>query len=524
MDKLLVPIVALMAACQSVPLLAQMPRLIVFITVDELRTDLLDEIESQLPDGGLKRLLSEGTVYKHVQNPLLVSDPVASTAIIHTGTTAIGNGVPERKPTIRQSDGRRVLSNSVFEDLNYKGLSTSERFSPLAMSALTIGDKLKETTAGLGKVYSVAPRAEEAIIGGGQQANSVLWIDSYTGKWVGSSYYSEGLPWYVERLNTQFESVGNKLSSGYRWRLLYDDVKGKYDVYLPYSEEKSFVGETFTKSTASIDRYKSSGLVNEDVLQVAKALLRNGALGTDAATDFLSLHFTVGTASGSDADRSYESLDGYYRLDKVIRELMECLSQSLSSREVAIILSGTGVAQETKRESATRHLFRPDQCKALLNMFLAAELELKGLIDEVTPDGQVFLRRNVVPQSGPLTLRKIQDTVADFLLEFSGIQYAIADHVLRERSLAESGNRVWQTSLNRSLHRNRGDVVFGVLPSWQVADSNGNPIRTQQVPAVPTVLIMYRSGIQREVYQQVLDLRNVSTEVCHTLHIRPPTP
>ena len=180
--------------CQTQQVEAGIPRLVVLLSVEELRSDLLDEIFPLLPEDGLKRLLEEGQVYSNVNNPLLSPNSTASQAMLHTGTTALANGVATRRPFVRSSDGKVSAHNSVFHDEQYIGYATSTRLSPKRLSAPTIADKLWQASRGESLIYSLAPNAEEAIIGGGQHADGVFWIDDYNGKWVSSIYYKTHPP------------------------------------------------------------------------------------------------------------------------------------------------------------------------------------------------------------------------------------------------------------------------------------------------------------------------------------------
>ena len=115
MNKLLTGLVSLFTLCQVGVLQAQTPRLVLLITVEELRSDLLEELSKEMPHDGVNRLLSKGRVYSKVQSPLLSADATASEAIIHTGALASASGISERQPTLKERSGRRVPTNSIFK-------------------------------------------------------------------------------------------------------------------------------------------------------------------------------------------------------------------------------------------------------------------------------------------------------------------------------------------------------------------------------------------------------------------------
>ena len=61
-------------------------RLVLLINVDQLRTDFLTEFEGLYSDGGFRRLLSQGKVYKNAYYAFEQVDRASATATLMTGT------------------------------------------------------------------------------------------------------------------------------------------------------------------------------------------------------------------------------------------------------------------------------------------------------------------------------------------------------------------------------------------------------------------------------------------------------
>lgn len=507
MNRLIVPLVVLMAAGPAFEIYAQAPRLVVMLTVEGLRTDILEATI----EGPLSEIIEKEhtQVYTDVCHPLLKADAACSMAILHTGTTAAQNGIPARKPILRDTHGRISRQQSVFFDMDYIGYATADRLSPLALTAATISDKLKSATQGLGLVYSVAPNAEEAIIGGGQYANGVFWIDNNSERWASSAYYQDGKPWYVDKT----VSLSTKLHKGVVWSPLYQaDFVERYENLIPYPIEQPF-SYPLSRNNSSIIGYKGTPLINEEVTRLALALLESSGLGRDKSTDFLSLHYTVEPTKG-DCDLSPEVLDSYYRFLEEVKKLKKGLPDTS-----VLIISGDAMALERIGGLKEQRTFYINRCLALTNMYLAAEYGQKGIVKEITQDGQVFL--NQVKGVNP---EELEAAAANFLLEFSGVQYALTNTELKRRSLSEERNRAWQTSLNISLHKHRGDVIFGILPGWCVSqDDTEQSVSPSYAPVVSPLLIS-GPNVSGEKHSEPVDLRYVSNIICHTLRIRPPTP
>ena len=227
MKDLLTPLVVLLSVCSPVAA-HQAPKLVVLLTVDELRTDLYEAMAPHLSENGLVRLSRDGRVYDTVIHPLIEADPVAGEAVLHTGALGLENGITGRCTIVRKEGGQRHLEGSVLEDKKYIGYGTADRLSPLALAAPTIADRLAQATHGLGQVFSIAPSAEEAIIAGGHEAQAAYWLDDSTARWVSSTFYPTGLPWYIGKSST----VATRLDKGaITWHL--DQLCLRDDLLLP---------------------------------------------------------------------------------------------------------------------------------------------------------------------------------------------------------------------------------------------------------------------------------------------------
>ena len=75
---------------QSVP---STPKLIVGLTIDQLRTDYLEAFSTLYWEKGLKRLWKEGRVYRNVEYSFTQPDRASAIAAIYTGTAPSANGI-----------------------------------------------------------------------------------------------------------------------------------------------------------------------------------------------------------------------------------------------------------------------------------------------------------------------------------------------------------------------------------------------------------------------------------------------
>ena len=156
--------------------IAQAPRLVVSITIDQLRTDYLETYAPLYSNDGLKRLLTDGKVFINGAYNFTPVDRASAIASLHTGTVPYYNGITAEewldKQTLRPQNCVRD------QQIGY---------SPQFLGTSTISDELKMATNGVAKVFSFAPTADAAILSAGHAADGAAWVSN--GKWATTTYY-----------------------------------------------------------------------------------------------------------------------------------------------------------------------------------------------------------------------------------------------------------------------------------------------------------------------------------------------
>ncbi|KAA6307937.1 Alkaline phosphatase PafA, partial [termite gut metagenome] len=143
--------------------LPPVPKLIVGITIDQLRTDYVEIFSDLFGENGFKRLWKEGRIYRNAEYPFANPDRASAVATLYSGTTPSSNGIISEywmdRPTLRLVH--------CTDDSAFMGNYTSESSSPMQLLTSTIADELKIATQGRGLVYSVSPFRETAIFAAG---------------------------------------------------------------------------------------------------------------------------------------------------------------------------------------------------------------------------------------------------------------------------------------------------------------------------------------------------------------------
>ena len=137
---------------QAQPLPAT-PKLVVTLTIDQLRTDYMEAFSTLYGEKGFKRLMREGKVFYQTEFPFNGTDRASAIAAIYSGTTPSMNGIMSQY----WMDASTLRPVNCVDDGAFMGNFTDENSSPSQLLTSTIADELKVATRNKGLVYAIAP-------------------------------------------------------------------------------------------------------------------------------------------------------------------------------------------------------------------------------------------------------------------------------------------------------------------------------------------------------------------------------
>ena len=114
------------------------PRVVVYITIEDLRGDYLQQLSPLFSKDGLGRMLQEGKVYPQVRFPLAELDRASATATLHTGAYPQIHGV--ERSTLW--DTKQHSWRPIFHDPSVIGSYTRDTYSPKALLVNTLGVRI----------------------------------------------------------------------------------------------------------------------------------------------------------------------------------------------------------------------------------------------------------------------------------------------------------------------------------------------------------------------------------------------
>lgn len=509
---LLTSLMALMAVlnaeAQTSP---EVPRLVVNIIVDQLRSDYLEAFSPLYGEEGFHKLMSEGRVYTRAEYPFARPDRASSVASIMTGATPYEHGV------VAQQWLNRSTLQPVFcvDDKTVEGLLTTDKCSPASLSVSTITDELKVSTEGKALVYAIAPFRDAAILSAGHAADGAFWLNDATGQWCSTSYYGEYPKW--AQLYEDGQSLKSRIGS-LDW-VPSSGLVGNFNYFVSGGTRKPFK-HGFSGEGKYRD-FKASAMVNEEVNNFAEHCLRTTDLGSDAVTDFLTLTYYAGNYLHKGVDVCpIEMQDTYVRLDQCLASLMKYIENKVQKGRVLYVLTSTGYSDE-EAEDLTKYRiptgsFNITRAQLLLNMYLVAVYG-QGQYVETAMDNQLYLNLKLI-ENRALNLVEVLERSQDFLMQMEGVR----DVFTSQRLTDGAGTPAISKLRNAYNPRCSGDILIQVAPGWHLLNETLHQDRLVRDSYMGFPLIFYGCNIERETITTPVTVDHLAPTLARCLRIRAP--
>ena len=491
----------------------EVPRLVVGITIDNLRTDFLNAFAPLYGTEGFNKLLKEGQVYSNVQYPYVGVDCASAIATIATGSTPYNHGIISEE----WMDRATLTKKNCVDDNKFLGIETSSGASAKNLLVSTIGDELKVATRGQSLVYSVAPNREAAVLAAGHAATWAIWIDSETGRWAGTSYYGDSPSWMKFLQTTNATSVIEDLT----WEPLNSYI-GTYNYYLT-AVQNSFKHKFNDKDHKSnIESYKHSPLVNEEVTKAARIFLASGNAGLDLVTDYISVCYYAGNYDNLPlSETTTELQDTYARLDKEIEKLLKDIDKFVGLDKVLIYLTSTGYENYKEDYSISEYRiptgnFNINRCSALLNMYLSAIYGKAQYVDGYF-DSQIYLNHQLLEEK-QLQMNEVLANCEDFLFQFEGVRDVYTANRLMQGAWSQ-GIRNIRNGYNSKCS---GDIIIQPASGWNLVDEDRRTSKMQRESFFEFPLIFFGNKIQAQQVHTPVTVECIAPTIAHHIRIRAP--
>lgn len=490
------------------------PKLVLGITIDQLRSDYMEAFSALYGEKGFRRLLKEGRIYCSANYNFSPTDRASAVASIYTGTTPYNHGIIGGE----WMDRNTLQMVQCVDDKAFMGVYTAENTSPKNLLVSTISDELKVATLGKAVVYAIAPFRDAAVFSAGHAADGAFWLNDDTGKWAGSTFYGNFPTWviaYNDRngLDTRIQDLV--------WEPYH--ASGAYTYFSALNSDG--FKHRFTDTYRKYRNFKTSGLVNDEVNRLATTCLRNTAIGTDNITDFLAVTYYAGNFEHKSAfEYPIEIQDTYARLDRHIEELLEAAEKKVGIQNLLVFITSTGYADAEVSDYLSKYRiptgeFYMDRCTALLNMFLMATYG-QGQYVEAYNGLHIYLDQKLIEKK-QLNLVQVMAKAAEFLAQFSGVKSVYTSQDLRLNAYTPEAMRM------RNAYNGKcsGDIILDVAPGWKLMNEDvtkDHPYRIVRDSYLEFPLIFWGAGTKPELIHTPATVDCIAPTLAHFMRIRAP--
>jgi len=514
--------------------------LVLQITVDGLRADLLNRYDNGFSKRGFNLLLQNGTVYtnahyQHANTETIVGHTTLATGTYPSQHGMVGNVIYDRNAgelsyNIEDAEApllpsRKQSSTGDQVDPSQK-LSRSKGRSPRAIEVPTFADTLAAYTAGKSKIFGISGKDRSAVAMAGH-VGKAFWFSTDNGDFITSSYYYEKYPDWVSDWNKQRKAEKYADSE---WKLSAD--KSSYLLAAqddrPYEVDLKGFGRIFPHRYGKADskllftQIMVSSAGNELLLDFAKDLITKEQLGKNSVPDYLSISFSsVDAVNHFFGPSSLENEAVVRDLDKNLSELFKFIDKNVGLKHTLIVLSADhGMADMPEYMTELGYEVGRLDSKEILAAANKAGRKL-GIDDVVDTFFRpyIYLNKEKIT-AAKLNFKQVEKSIADALTDIYGVNLAVST---KNFSAYKGNPLVKQVKRNHHVTRS-GDIYIIQDPYWFLLDEgliavmHGSPWRYDtHVP-----IVFSGPGINAKSVHRLVHPVDVAPTITTLLGISPP--
>ena len=517
-------------------------KLVLQITIDGLRADLINRYQKNFTEGGFRYLLEEGVVYtnahyQHANTETIVGHTTLATGAFPSTHGMVGNVWYDREAgelsyNIEDPDAPLIPTRENIvagEQLDpSQKLSRTKGCSPDAILAATLSDGLAAYYAGRSKIFGVSGKDRSAVAMAGH-VGKAFWYSTDTGDMVTSKYYYDDYPQWVADWNALRKAEKH---AGTSWQLLNEK-----STYLlaeqddrPYEADLKGYGRVFPHPFGKVDdklfptRLLVSPVGDQLLLDFSKTLISAEKLGQDDVPDYLSISFSaVDVVNHFFGPSSLENEDTVLQLDRTLADLFKYIDKTVGLKNTLIVLSADhGMAEMPEYMTELGYEVGRLDIEKIINIANEAGKKQFGI------DGVVrfFFRPYMYLDEKKISKAK---------LEQADVERVIATAISNSKGIAlavpRSGFSTIQTSpaveqIQRNFHPTRsGDIYIAQQPYWFMFESgpiavmHGSPWKYDtHVP-----IIFAGAQIDDEKVNRLVHPVDVAPTIANFLGMTPPS-
>jgi arylsulfatase A-like enzyme len=481
MIRKIITSIMLIGTALSMTAQIERPKLVVGITVDQMRWDYLYYYYNQFGEGGLKRLVDEGFSCENTMINYVPTVTAIGHTSIYTGSVPALTGIAGNDFII---NGKSTYCTQDDEVQSVGSNNKDGQMSPHYLLASGIGTVMKIATDYKAKVIGIALKDRAAILPAGHGADAAYWWDTAAGHYVSSTYYMKELPKWVQKFNKENQQTPGK------------NVKGSVE------------GVTMT-------------------FKMAEAAVENEQLGQDDTSDLLAVSVSstdyIGHAYGT---RGQENHDVYMQLDKDLAHFFNYLDQKVGKGNYLIWLSADHGGMHNynlmnQHNIAAGAYAAWTECDQFNEKF-KAEHGFKA-VTMVNAD-RIYLNHQAI-DSAHIDLQSVKKEVAEFLKQNNNRVYRVVDYEnIMNTTLPEP---IRERIINGYNPDRSGDLYVITIPGTVDATPDpkyigtGHSVWNPYDSHIPLVFMGWH--IKKGQTSTPTRIVDIAPTICELLHIQMPS-
>lgn len=520
-------VLALLVLLASASAFAKPPRLVLFISVDGMGTELFLRTRAKHRYGFLQ-LSRTGAYFPNARYTFAKTSTGPGHATLATGANPWRHGVIGNRG-INQKTGKLepILADAAHPTL--EAPPKLEDVSPENLRVESLGDRLRLATYGKAKVVALSQKARAAIPFAGRMGQA-FWFNDSVGKFVSGTFYTKEFPQWLRELN---EKKPADAWFGKEWQLQLAATEYAGEDDRAAEADLLGLGRTFPHPITGglpgpgpqyYDAFGRSPFMNELLLQTALAAIAGEGLGKDDVPDLLAVSFSgVDKTSHLFGPASWETQDMMLRVDRLVGDLMAAAEKAAGKGNVLFVLAADHGCAALPEEWAAQGLpaarLNPETLGRELNAALKAKFGFEPILG-VDDDGvDVYLDPKQIADR-KADAAAIRKAAAQWLSAHPQIALALSRDELP--SAPDRGGLV--SLLRRGFHEAvSGDVLmvakpFQVVERWPTGTNHSSPWSYDAVVPV----FFAGKGVKPGTYAQQIDPIDVAPTVAHLLEIGAP--
>lgn len=511
------------------------PKLVVQITIDQMRGDFPMRYKDRLGEGGFRYLMEKGTHYTNAHFQHADTETPIGHSALFTGTYPAHNGIVAG--SWYDLDKGRIIYNC--EDDRYpligKEAAKGKGRAPTNLLSSTIGDELVISNNGRSRMFSVSIKDRGAILPGGHTGKA-FWYSKSDGSFVSSTYYYKEYPQWVNQWNAKKPADKYKNSS---WTLLHDAST----YFFGQDDDRSFeidtfeLGTTFPHQTKGDSKYFYASLIvtpfgDELTANFAKTLIEAEKLGQGQETDFLAISFSVTDYIGHFfGPSSLEAEDNVLRVDRLLADFFKFLDEKVGLDQTLIIVSADHGMNEAPEHMESLgfevgRLTADTITQGTVKKGLKARLGVPGEVIRLYEHPYIYLNEDEIRKT-KYSVAEIETVVAEEIVKIPGIRDAVTRSDLQKGTFAPTP---LNTKILNNFHPKRSGHIhviadqfwffyYQMEPTSQVAATHGSPWTYDTY--VP--IFFAGHGVPAQRIARAVTPYDIAATIANRLEIKPPS-